>query len=249
MPPQASDVVVFGMIVIAVGVALAGAWAHARASADGASRGRRFLVALGVIGAWMAVTGLIASSGVLADFARRPPPMMFVVAGTAVAGLAIGLSRVGGELASRLSFATLIGIQSFRLPLELVMHRAAREGVMPMHMSFSGYNFDIVAGASALLVAILLATGKAPRALAIAWNMVGALLLVIIVIIGVSSLPMFAAFGDSPDRLNTWMAYFPFVWLPTVMVAAAFAGHIVIARKVLSERRRASAPTSDGARH
>jgi hypothetical protein len=198
-------------------------------------------VALAAIAAWMAATGIAARSGVLADFARRPPPMMFVLAGTAAAGLAIGLSRIGARLAAGLSFATLIGIQSFRLPLELVMHRAAREGVMPVHMSFSGYNFDIVAGASAVVVAVLLAAGKAPRALAMAWNMLGAALLVTIVIIGVSSLPMFAAFGDAPDRLNTWMAYFPFVWLPTVMVAAAFAGHIVIARKVLMELRAARA--------
>jgi hypothetical protein len=237
MSPPGSGVLVFGMAAIAVAVALVGAWAYARAGADGARRGRRFGIALAVIAAWMAVTGLAARSGLLADFARRPPPMMFVVTGTAIAGLAVGLSRVGAQLASGLSFATLIGIQSFRLPLELVMHRAAREGVMPVHMSFAGYNFDIVAGASAILVAILLATGKAPRTLAMAWNLLGALLLVTIVIIGVSSLPMFAAFGSSPDRLNTWMAYFPFVWLPTVMVAAAFAGHIVIARKVVMERR------------
>jgi hypothetical protein len=243
MPPKASGIVVFGMVAIAVAVALVGAWAYARAGADRARHGRRFIVALGAIAAWMAVTGLAARSGVLAEFDRRPPPMMFAVAGTAIVGLAIGLSRVGAQLASGLSFAALIGIQSFRLPLELVMHRAAREGVMPVHMSFSGYNFDIVAGASAAVVALLLATGKAPRALAMAWNMVSAALLVTIVIIGVSSLPMFAAFGDSPERLNTWMAYFPFVWLPTVMVAAAFAGHIVIARKVIAERRAARSKT------
>jgi hypothetical protein len=227
------------MAALAVVVALAGAWAYARA-ADG-GRGRRFATAVAVIGAWMAVTGLAARSGVLADFTRRPPPMMFILAGTAVAGLSIGLSRVGARLAAGLSFATLIGIQSFRLPLELIMHRAARDGVMPVQMSFSGYNFDIVAGAAAVVVSILLATGKAPRALAMAWNMFGAALLVIVVVIGVSSLPMFAAFGDSPDRLNTWLAYFPFVWLPTVMVAAAFAGHLIIARKVIAELRAARA--------
>jgi hypothetical protein len=249
MSPQASGVVEYGMAGIAVAVALVGAWAYARAGVNRSLRGRRFALALAVIAAWMAVTGLAARSGILADFARRPPPMMFVVMGTAIAGLAVGLSRVGAQLASGLSFAALIGIQSFRLPLELVMHRAAREGVMPVHMSFSGYNFDIVAGAAAVVVAILLATGKAPRALAMAWNMVGALLLVTIVIIGVASLPMFAAFGDSPERLNTWMAYFPFVWLPTVMVATAFAGHIVIARKVILERRKRGSVTGGADRH
>ena len=245
MKPDASAVVVFGMAAIAVVVALAGAWAYARAGRaagePGPVRARRFGFALAVIAAWMTVTGLAAGSGVLAQFDRRPPPVMFVLLGTAAVGLTIGLSRIGARLANGLPLAVLIGIQAFRLPLELVMHRAAGEGVMPVQLSFSGYNFDIVAGASAILVAALLATGRAPRALAMAWNMVSAALLITVVVIGVSSLPMFAAFGTAPERLNTWLAYFPFVWLATVMVAAAFAGLLVIARKLLAERKAARA--------
>jgi MFS family permease len=241
MKPNASALVGFGMAAIAVGVALVAAWAYARAGRAAGEpdpvRRRRFLLALAVVGAWMAVTGLAAGSGVLAQFDRRPPPVMFVLLGTAAAGLTIGLSRVGARLANGLSLAVLVGIQSFRLPLELVMHRAAREGVMPVQMSFSGFNFDIVAGATAIVVSALLATGRAPRALAMVWNMMGAVLLVTVVVIGVVSLPMFAAFGSEPARLNSWLAYFPFVWLATVMVAAAFAGHLVIARKILGERK------------
>jgi hypothetical protein len=38
--------------------------------------------------------------------------------------------------------------------------------------------------------------------------------------------PRFAAFG--PDRLNVFIAYSPFVWLPAVLVLAALTGHLVI---------------------
>jgi hypothetical protein len=235
MVPRASAFVVFGMAAIAVGVAIACAWMYARAGQAPAARGRRFVMALATVAAWMTVTGLVAHSGVLAEFDRRPPPMMFVIVGTVAAGLGVALSRVGAELARGLPFALLIGIQGFRLPLELVMHRAAREGVMPVQMSFSGFNFDIVAGTLAVVLAILLAFRRVPRGLIIAWNVLGALLLAIVSVIGVTSLPMFAAFGATPDRLNTWLAYFPFVWLPTVMVAAALAGHVTIARKLRLE--------------
>ena len=54
------------------------------------------------------------------------------------------------------------------------MHAAAEEGVMPREMSYSGYNLDIVTGASAALLAILLFAGAAPRALVLAWNLVRA---------------------------------------------------------------------------
>ena len=36
-----------------------------------------------------------------------------------------------------------------------------------------------------------------------------------------------------PERLNTWVAYAPFVWLPAVMVVCALIGHLVIWRKLL----------------
>jgi hypothetical protein len=243
MPPHASWFVSCGIAAVAVVVAMTGAIVYAQAGkASGESAGarhRRFWLALAVLATWLAVTGAVAGSGVLAQFDRRPPPIMFVLMGTAAAGLAVALSPVGRRLVTGLPFAALIGIQSFRLPLELVMHQAAREGVMPVQMSFSGWNFDIVAGASAIVVAIIAAAGRAPQWLIAAWNVTGALLLVNVVAIGVSSLPMFAAFGKAPERLNTWLAYFPYVWLATVMVAAAMAGHLLVARKLLAGRRAA----------
>jgi len=241
MQPHASPIVSVGIAVVAVAIAIGGAVAYAQAGkalGEGAeTRRRRFWLALVVLGAWLALTGGIAATGVLTNFARRPPPIMFIVMGTAAAGLAVGLSPVGRRLVTGLPFAALIGLQSFRLPLELVMHRAAREGVMPVQMSFSGWNFDILAGVSAIVVSLLAAKGRAPRPLIAAFNVTGALLLVNVAAIGVSSLPMFAAFGAAPERLNTWLAYFPYVWLAPVMVAAAMAGHLLVARKLLAERR------------
>ena len=37
------------------------------------------------------------------------------------------------------------------------MHRAATEGVMPMQMSYSGQNLDIVSGVTAIVVAWMMA--------------------------------------------------------------------------------------------
>ena len=61
----------------------------------------------------------------------------------------------GRRFADKLPLVALIGFQAFRLPLELVMHRAAAAGIMPNVMMFTGYNFDIVTGATALPLALL----------------------------------------------------------------------------------------------
>jgi hypothetical protein len=177
-----------------------------------------------VVTAVMAVELSLAASGVLADWNHVPPPMMLVVGG------AILIAVVTARVVDRLSFALIIGYQSFRLPLELVMHRAASIGLMPEQMSFSGWNFDIVTGTLAIPVAWLAARGRVSDGLIRAWNIIGTLLLVNIVGIAVASLPMFAAFG--PDRLNTWVAHAPYIWLPGVLVPAALFGHLVTWRKI-----------------
>jgi hypothetical protein len=145
----------------------------------------------------------------------------------------IARSPAGEALATRVPLAWLVGLPAFRLPLELAMHRAYAEGLMPVQMSYSGRNFDIVTGATAVLLAVALWLGRAPRALVIAWNVLGLVLLANIVGVAVLSTPMVAYFG--PDRLNVWVTWMPYTLLPAVMVLAAWAGHLVIFR-ALSRR-------------
>jgi hypothetical protein len=129
------------------------------------------------------------------------------------------------------------GFHAFRVPLELVMHEAAASGTMPPQMTYTGLNFDIVTGSTAILVALLAAYGAAPRWLIAAWNLLGSLLLLNIMAIAVASLPMFRAFGDDAAHVNSWVAYFPFVWLPASLVASALFGHAVLWRKLVRDAR------------
>jgi len=129
----------------------------------------------------------------------------------------------------------LVGWHAFRLPLELVMHRAAEDGLMPKVMSFSGYNFDIVSGIVALSLALVMTRRSVPRAVLVAFNLLGIALLTVIVTVAMLATPLVRAFGET--ELNTWVAYFPYVWLPGVMVAGAVLGHVVLTRRLLMEAR------------
>ena len=59
-------------------------------------------------------------------------------------------------------------------------------------------------------------------------KLLGLGLLLNIIGVAVLATPMFEYFG--PAQRNVWITYPPFVWLPTVMVLAALAGHLVVAR-------------------
>lgn len=211
--------------------------------------GRRIvarMAARSLILAWMAGFAALAESGTLARFEMKPPPLALALFAILAVSAGLALSKVGDVCARGLPISWLILVQGFRLPLEWVMHRAALEGVMPVEMSYAGYNFDVITGATALVVGGLAAYGKAPRALLYAWNALGSLLLAIIVGVAVLAAPMFHVFGEDPAHVNAFIAHFPFVWLPAVLVSAAVFGHIVIFRalRASSSPAPASQPAS-----
>ncbi|HEY5618357.1 MAG TPA: hypothetical protein VIK60_10445 [Vicinamibacterales bacterium] len=237
-----TDPAVLTFIAIPVALVAALLWcvdaAWRRLDEPLSGRRRALTVTALAAAAWMGVTWIAADSGVLRRWDATPPPLAFLIAGIVALAAAIAFSRYGGRLAAGLPIAALIALQGFRLPLELAMHEMYERGVMPVQMSYSGRNFDIITGVSAFVVAGLVAGGRAGRWVIVAWNVLGLLLLLNVVTIAILSTPLFRYFGD--DRLNVWVTYPPFVWLPAVMVLAALAGHLLVFRAIGTGARRPS---------
>jgi hypothetical protein len=225
-----SDPAVTAFVVIPLLLAVTLAWgvrfAWRRSGALDAAAARASL-AVGLAAAWMAATWLAARSGILRLWDRTPPPFGVLMLTIVALAVALAFSVVGRRLATHVPLWALVAVQGFRLPLEVAMHRMYERGIMPVEMSFSGRNFDVVTGASALVVAALVFAGRAGRRLVAAWNVLGLALLVNVVVVALLGTPRFRYFGD---HLNVWITYPPFVWLPAVMVLAALAGHLVIFR-------------------
>lgn len=222
-PGSAPLVSLVGIPALAALMLLAFVLAHRAARAG---TGAAALAAI----AWPALFGGLAASGILARTGVRLPPMLpAMVLAVVVGGIVWPLSRDGGRVARAVPLWALVAAQGFRFPLELAMHQAAVAHVMPNALSFSGRNFDIVTGVTALLLAPLVAAGRAPRALVVAWNLMGLGFLAVIMFIAVATMPGNPLAGELP---NTWVCYVPFVWLPTVLVPAAIAGHVLVFRRL-----------------
>jgi hypothetical protein len=205
-----------------------------RAGAPRAQAGRAVLIAVVASAGWMTLTWQVAASGALRRWDDMPPPFALLVVAIFLIAIRLALSTTGRRLAQHVPLWALVGVQAFRYPLELAMHGMYERGVMPVQMSYSGLNFDIVTGITAVLVAGLLAAGRVGRRTVAAWNVLGLLLLVNIVTVAILSTPRFAYFGE--DRVNVWVTYPPYVWLPAVMVVAALAGHLLIFRALRFQR-------------
>jgi hypothetical protein len=182
----------------------------------------------------MAITWEVAASGVLRLWNATPPPFALLVLTIVLLALRLALGPVGGGFARTIPLWVLVGVQGFRLPLEIAMHRLSERGIMPPQMSYTGRNYDILTGVSALLLAVLIARGRAGVRVVRLWNIVGLILLVNVVVVAILSTPRIAYFGVT--NLNTFVTYAPFVWLPAIEVLAALAGHLVIFRALRQVR-------------
>lgn len=239
MSIEASAVVVGGFfilpLILSAGFVLACEWAGRRLGEDAAARRRRTVYVGACVLAWLLVTALVAASGVLRRFDVTPPPFVILALAIVAIGVIIPLSPLGARLIRGLPLWALVGFQVFRFPLELLMHRAYVEGVMPVQMSYSGQNFDILSGVTAGILGVWLYYGRVPRWVVAVWNVFGFVLLSVIVTIAILSTPVFRTFGD--DRLNVFVTYPPYVWLPAIMVTAALMGHVLVWRWLALTRR------------
>ncbi len=241
----------FSAVVVAVITALvAGVWLSGRGALPPSENRRATLIFAASLSAWLAFTGLLARSGVLQDFESRPPKMFLVVAAGAALASIVAFGRIGRRAIDALPLWSLVLLQGFRFPLELVLHRAYSEGVMPIQMSFSGRNFDILTGITALGVALLAYRQRLPAWALQLWNLAGFGLLLNVVTVAILSFPApFRVFETDPP--NVWVTHFPFVWLPAMLVMTALFGHLLVVRiglsSLASARGRApSSPTKSG---
>jgi hypothetical protein len=233
MPPfRLTEPVVFTFVLIPLLLAIAFVWAAIVATRrSGSSRMaaiRTGLMAGAGAVVWMTLTWVAANSGILQNWEAAPPPFALLILGVIAISLMLPFSAVGTRIAQHTPLWALVGIQAFRLPLEVAMHALVARGIMPEQMSYSGRNFDIVTGATAIVVAALAKAGYGGRPLVAMWNVVGLVLLINVMTVAIMSTPQIRLFGD--DRVVTFVTYTPFVWLPAVMVLAALAGHILIFR-------------------
>lgn len=227
-----------GVVAILVAVVFLGGYAYAHQTAHIAAP-RPSAVAF-VMVLWMLATGALAISGALSNFEARPPPLALLMAVVVLGGTALGFSPVGEVLARALPLWMLVLGQAFRLPLELTLHLGHSEGLVPVQMTYAGWNFDILTGVSAIPVSIALRRWPS-RAFAVLWSALGFVLMLTIGGIAAASTPMIRAFGDDPARLNTFTAQFPFVWIGTcVMVAIIW--HVAIFRTLRMRRGLAHTP-------
>jgi hypothetical protein len=183
----------------------------------------------GAFFAWLALTGVFGYTAALHDFSRMPPRLPLLFGFAFIVIYFASYFPAPSKLMESPGLAWLIGLQVFRVAVEIFLYLGHRAGFVPVQMTMEGRNFDVITGLTALPMAWLVAKKKSPRWLVYAWNIVGLGLLLNVVLISVLSMPTpLRRFSNEPA--NTFVTYFPYVWLPLYLVQVAWMSHLLIFR-------------------
>jgi hypothetical protein len=180
---------------------------------------------------WLVVTGILSYAEKLHDFSQKPPRIALVI-GLAFIGIYFGsYFQAAAKLIEKPGLSWLIGLQVFRVAVEIFLFLGHRAGFVPVQMTFEGRNWDVLTGLTALPLAWLVAKNKAPKSLIFAWNTFGLALLLNVMVVAVLSMPTpLRHFHNDPA--NTFVTYFPYIWLPAYLVQVAWLSHLLIYRSL-----------------
>lgn len=205
------------------------------------SSSQRYIrITISVFFAWILVSGFIGISGFAKDFSTVPPKFAAIVVPAFTLSFLFSFGNGIKSALEKISPFHLIAFQVFRVAVEIVLWLLFLGKQMPVQMSFEGYNFDILAGITAPIIAYFCFVKKSfPIIVAQVWNYASLLLLCNILTIAVVSTPtMFRLFMNEPA--NTMVANFPYVWLPAFVAPMAMVGHILSLRQLSILRKNDS---------
>jgi hypothetical protein len=203
--------------------------------------GRTAVRVLAGLCVWFIYAGLLGYLGVLKKTSMRPPGIAFLFVPVLlfiVAFVFIVRSAAGARLAIAIPLWIVIGVQCFRIGVELFLHQLWIGGLLPKMLTFAGANVDIYIGASAPLIAWLSTRGRSGMKIALAWNVLGLLSLANVVIRAVLTTPgrFNLIHAEVPNRM---IGTFPFLFIPGFFVPLAVALHVLALRLSIIQLHKA----------
>ncbi len=177
---------------------------------------------------WLALHMWLAIDEVYLNGVNTMPPKIVlygILPAFSIVALIVLLPS-GRAFFGQVSAMKLTQFHIIRIPIELTLYWLAGHKIVPNIMTFSGLNFDIIAGLAALAITLYYNfIGRVKRWVLVAFNIVSLLLLLNIVTIAALSIQSpIQKFGITNP--NVAVLGFPYCWLPVFLVPLVLISHI-----------------------
>lgn len=177
---------------------------------------------------WMIFQAVIGIGGFYLETNAMPPRLLLFGLLPALLTIILYFIFARKSFIEKLPLKTLTILHIVRIPVEIVLYMLSEQNLIPVQMTFASQNFDILSGFTAPIIYFFAFRGNEiyrPKLL-IFWNIWSLMLLFNIVIRAILSFPFpFQQYAfDHPNRA---LLYFPYVWLPTVIVPLVLFAHLI----------------------
>ncbi len=191
---------------------------------------------LAVIISWLILQSVLGLKGFYQYTDAFPPRiLLFGVLPTLIFMVIFFLTTKGRAFIQQINLKTITYFHSIRFGVEIVLALLFHYGVISVHQTFEGANFDILSGLSAPIIAYFsFRTVRENKKLLLIWNIICMFLLINIVIISILAFP--SPFQQlSFDQPNIGVLYFPFNLLPTVVVPLVLFAHLIAIKRLVNK--------------
>jgi len=187
---------------------------------------------------WLVVQSVIALTGFFTVTNTLPPRFLLLIIIPAATIIVILSTTRGRTFTDSFNEQQLTILHSVRVVIELVLFWLFLNQRMPKLMTFEGRSFDLFSGLTALLIYYFgFVRQKIGIRTIIVWNFVCLSILLFTVGNAILSAPTpFQKFGF--DQPTIAVLYFPFVWLPGIIVPIVIFSHIATIRILLKKMKQ-----------
>ena len=198
-----------------------------------------------IIVGWMTIQSAISATGFFTVENTLPPRFLLLII-IPIAIIIATLSTAHGKaFVDRFNLKTLTLLHSIRIAIEMVLFWLFLNKVMPQLMTFEGRNFDLISGLTAPLIYYFgIVKERIGAKSMLAWNFICLAILLLTVSNAILSAPTpLQQFAFEQPTIAVF--YFPFVWLPGIVVPLVIFSHLISIRLLIKEiKQRDIAQTS-----
>ena len=207
---------------------------------NAANKSKAVIVFLSV---WLLLQAVIGLTGFYQVTQSFPPRFVLLIGPGLIFSALLFLTNWGRNFVDSLNIRKLTLLHTLRIPVEITLYFVCIAKLIPELMTFEGNNFDILSGLTAPVIFYLVfVSKKLNNKVLLVWNFVclGLLLNVLIIAILSAQTPFQKLAFDQP---NIGVTFFPFVWLPAVVVPIVFLSHLAAIRQLLLARKKTAPAT------
>ena len=187
---------------------------------------------------WLVLQGVIGVTGFYQATQSFPPRFVVLIGPGLLLSVLLLLTKGGRNFIDTLNIRKLTLLHAVRIPVEITLYFVYTANLIPLLMTFEGNNYDIISGITAPVIYYLVfVRKKLSNTALLVWNFACLALLINVLVIAILSAqtPFQKLAFDQP---NIGVTFFPFIWLPSVVVPIVLVSHLAAIRQLIKNRKQ-----------